>query len=231
MRVKHVRGTACVILPPTVVALALVLVLLPSGCGVARPAETSLGSGSVGVAVPSVTTMVAGTSEQSGGTGEAPGAGSAVTRADGPSNEGGVPESWVPSSPDVVAVFMSEGARVACPVYVPSRVPVGSVVVGGGGGGSMLGEGGALSVVRLATASGAIIEIAQGIAGDVGDLPGESCGAVAGRPAAVFSMLGGHLVQWSDPPWWYGVFSTGLPKEAVIELAAGMDRIAQTEAR
>lgn len=203
MCVDQVRGTVGVILRPATVALALVLVLSAPGCGAARPAQTSPGSGSVGVAVSSVTTI----------------------------NEGRVPEGWVPSSPDVVAIFMSETARVACPVYVPSRVPAGSVVVGGGEGGSLLGEGGALSVVRLATASGAMIEIAQGIAGDVGDLPGEPCAPVAGRPAVVYRMLGGYLVQWSDPPWWYGVFSAGLPKEAVIELAVGMERSDQTEPR
>ncbi|MHB9150538.1 MAG: hypothetical protein ACYC33_10765 [Thermoleophilia bacterium] len=226
MRVEHVRGTVGVILPPAVVALVLVLVLSATGCGDARPTQTSLGSGSVGVAVSSVTTMMAGTSETPGDAGEAPGAVSAVTRADGAFIEG-----WVPSSPDVVAVFMSEAARVACPVYVPSRLPAGAVVVAGAEGGSLLGEGGALSVVRLATVSGSMIEIAQGIAGDVGDLPGESCGAVAGRPATVYRMLGGYLVQWSNPPWWYGVFSAGLPKEAVIELAVSMERSDQMEPR
>lgn len=226
MRVEHVRGTVGVVLPSAVAALILVLALLAPGCGAVRPTQTSLGSGSVGGAVSRVTTTMAGVSETSGEAGEAPGAGSAVTPAGGAFSEG-----WVPSSPDVVAVFMSEAARVACPVYVPSRLPVGTVIVAGAEGGSLLGEGGALSALRLATASGSMIEIVQGIAGDVGDLPGESCGAVAGRPATAYRMLGGYLVQWSDSPWWYGVFSAELPKEAVIELAVGMDRSDRMEPR
>lgn len=225
MRVNHFRGTVDGAVPRAAVALALALALSALGCGSARPTPTSLRTGSVGVASSSVTTIPVGPSE-TGDVGQAPGAVSGVTPADGAFIEG-----WAPSSPDVEAVFMREAARVACPVYVPSRLPTGTVVVTGAEGGSLLGEGGALSLIRLATASGAIIEIAQGIAGDVGDLPGESSGDVAGRPATIYRMLGGYLVQWSDPPWWYGVFSAGLPEAAVIETAAGMERSDQIDPR
>lgn len=218
MRVNHVRSTVEGVVPRAAVGLVLVLVLSALGCGSARPTPTSLRMGSVGVASSSVTTIPVGPSE-TGDVGQAPGGVSVVTRADDT-----LIEEWEPSSPDVVAVFMSEAARVACPVYVPSRLPTGTVVVAGAEGGSLLGEGGALSAVRLETGSGAMIEIAQGIAGDVGDLPGKSSGAVDGRPATIYRMLGGYLVQWSDPPWWYGVFSAGLPEAAVIETAAGMER-------
>jgi hypothetical protein len=132
-------------------------------------------------------------------------------------------DDWGPPAADVVEVFAREAARVDLPVYAPSRLPSGSTVVVGGVKAAPLSKAGARSVIELTTELGSV-EIAQGIEGDVGDLPGEPCGDVAGRPALVYRVAGGHLVQWSDPPWLYGVFSDAMSKEAVISLARAMVR-------
>ncbi len=132
-------------------------------------------------------------------------------------------DDWVPPSAVVVEAFAGEAARVDLPVYVPSRLPSGSKVLVGGGKAAPLSEAGARSIVELTTDLGSV-EVAQGIEGDVGDLPGEPCGDVAGHPALVYRLAGGYLVQWSDPPWLYGVFSDAMSKEAVISLARAMVR-------
>ena len=140
------------------------------------------------------------------------------------SNPGGSPvDDWGPPSSAVIDVFAREAARVDLPIYLPSRLPMGSTVLVGGGKPTPLSEAGARSVVQLATELGSV-SVAQGIEGDVGDLPGEPCGDVAGLPALVYRLAQGYLVQWSDPPWLYGVFSDTMPEDTVISLALAMAR-------
>ena len=140
------------------------------------------------------------------------------------SNPGGSSvDDWGPPSAAVIDVFAHEAARVDLPLYLPSRLPSGSMVSAGGGTSTPLSEAGARSVVELTTDLGTVA-VAQGIEGDVGDMPGEPCGDVAGHPAFVYRLAQGYLVQWSDPPWLYGVFSDAMPKDTVISLALAMAR-------
>ena len=45
---------------------------------------------------------------------------------------------------------------------------------------------------------GGWVEILEGVRGDLGELPNEVAGDVAGHPARSYRLMGGYLVQWSD---------------------------------
>lgn len=87
--------------------------------------------------------------------------------------------------------------------------------------GDPLGEVGSELAVHVSVGEGTV-HVWEGIAADVGDAPGESCGAVAGRPATIHEVLGGVLVQWSDQGWWYGIFSLDVPRSTLVEVARAM---------
>jgi hypothetical protein len=58
--------------------------------------------------------------------------------------------------------------------------------------------------------------------GDLGDAAGSDAGTVAGQPAALFSVNGGKLVQWSRNGCWYGVFGRDVLLDDLLAVAAGM---------
>lgn len=67
--------------------------------------------------------------------------------------------------------------------------------------------------------------IVENFRGDVGDAQGVSAGEVEGRPASLFELPGGTLVQWSDAGAWYGVYGRGVTAEEVIETAQALHLI------
>jgi hypothetical protein len=69
---------------------------------------------------------------------------------------------------------------------------------------------------------GGWLAIIQNFRGDLGDVSGSPVGAVAGSPATVYQINGGHLVQWARDGLWYGVFGRGMSRDATIALALGM---------
>ena len=66
------------------------------------------------------------------------------------------------------------------------------------------------------------VEILEGVRGDLGELPYEPAGEVAGHPARSYRLLGGCLVQWSDNGRWYAVYGKGVRVEDVTRIAQGM---------
>lgn len=58
--------------------------------------------------------------------------------------------------------------------------------------------------------------------GDLGDVSGEYVGTVEDRPAALFVLNGGLLVQWSNNGCWYGVFGRGVSRDVILAAALGM---------
>lgn len=79
------------------------------------------------------------------------------------------------------------------------------------------------SVVSLAVEESRL-DVLQIVQGDLGDVQGVPCGSVDGRPAKVFEVSGGHLVQWEDEGEWYAVFGLDMPSESVIRVALSMKR-------
>jgi hypothetical protein len=67
--------------------------------------------------------------------------------------------------------------------------------------------------------------IVENFRGDVGDAQGVAVGEVEGRPASLFELPGGTLVQWSDAGAWYGVFGRGVTVEDLIETAHALHLI------
>jgi hypothetical protein len=67
--------------------------------------------------------------------------------------------------------------------------------------------------------------IVENFRGDVGDAQGVAVGEVEGRPASLFELPGGTLIQWSDKGAWYGVFGRGVTVEDVIETAHALHLI------
>ena len=110
--------------------------------------------------------------------------------------QGALPDDWVAPSDEVLAAFTSASGLVDCPVYAPTRLPPGSRLADTAAAQQSLGDADAQLVLRLQTSLG-LIEVAQGIAGDVGDLPAEPSGAVEGHPAVMYRLLGGRLIQLS----------------------------------
>jgi hypothetical protein len=66
------------------------------------------------------------------------------------------------------------------------------------------------------------LAVLENFRGDLGDVSGSPVGTVAGNPATVFDINGGHLVQWSLDGLWYGVFGRGVSRDAMIAVALGM---------
>ncbi|MHB8868265.1 MAG: hypothetical protein ACYC6T_06515 [Thermoleophilia bacterium] len=128
---------------------------------------------------------------------------------------------WEPPSADVLAAFTERSAEMACPLYVPALLPSGTLLGPRGVDLPLGNDVGAELVVDLVV-DGGVVQVGEGIAADIGDVPGEPCGEVAGRPATAYRMLGGVLVQWSAEGWWYGVFSRDVPRETVIGVALSM---------
>jgi hypothetical protein len=71
--------------------------------------------------------------------------------------------------------------------------------------------------------------IIENFRGDLGDVRGVSVGEVEGRPADMYQLSGGVLVQWSDREAWYGVFGRGVEPEVVLAVARGLRIIPSTD--
>jgi hypothetical protein len=69
------------------------------------------------------------------------------------------------------------------------------------------------------------LAVLENFRGDLGDVTGESVGFVAGRPANLYQVNGGWLVQWSLDGRWYGVFGRGVPRDVVTSTALSMMRV------
>jgi hypothetical protein len=63
------------------------------------------------------------------------------------------------------------------------------------------------------------VVLVQNFRGDLGDVQGKFVGEVGDREANLYSVAGGHLVQWSDGGRWYGVFGRGLSDAELVRLA------------
>ncbi len=72
--------------------------------------------------------------------------------------------------------------------------------------------------VLLETSDGWLV-ILENFRGDLGDVTGSAVGTVAGRPAVLYELGGGVLVQWSDRGAWYGVFGRGVGADEVVRTA------------
>jgi hypothetical protein len=66
------------------------------------------------------------------------------------------------------------------------------------------------------------LDVLANFRGDLGDVNGESVGSVAGRPANLYQVNGGWLVQWSHEGRWYGLFGRGVPRDVVTSTALSM---------
>jgi len=64
--------------------------------------------------------------------------------------------------------------------------------------------------------------ILENLRGDLGDVTGSAVGTVAGRPATLYELNDGVLVQWSDQGAWYGVFGRGVSAEEVVRTALSL---------
>jgi hypothetical protein len=64
--------------------------------------------------------------------------------------------------------------------------------------------------------------ILENFRGDLGDVSGSTVGDMAGRPARLYEVNGGVLVQWSDQGAWYGVFGRGLAAADVVQVALAL---------
>lgn len=74
----------------------------------------------------------------------------------------------------------------------------------------------------LLKVAGGWVEILEGVRGDLGELPNEPAGDVAGHSARSYRLMGGYLVQWSDDGRWYAVYGRGVGLEDVKRVAQGM---------
>lgn len=72
---------------------------------------------------------------------------------------------------------------------------------------------------------GGWLVLLQNFRGDPGDVQGEQVGKVGGRPAVLYSVNEGTLVQWSDGGRWYGVFARGVPPDDVVRVALQMHSV------
>ncbi len=135
---------------------------------------------------------------------------------------------WEAPTPEVLAAFREGSVDLSCPLYVPALLPAGTRLATEGVG-SIVGEDVGAELAVVLTVNGGSIQVWEGVAADVGDAPGTPCGAVDGRPAVAYPMLGGVLVQWSDQGWWYGVFSRDVPRDAVVAVATSMVAAADAE--
>ncbi len=70
--------------------------------------------------------------------------------------------------------------------------------------------------------------IIENFRGDLGDVQGSPVGKVAGRPATLYEMAEGSLVQWSDQGAWYGVFGRGIDAADVVGTALSLTVIASS---
>ena len=130
---------------------------------------------------------------------------------------------WAAPAPAVLAAFDEAAVTLGRSVYVPAELPEGTQLAPEGQAPMVLEAVSVESVVSLAVGQGRL-DVLQGVQGDLGDVQGIPCGSVAGRPAKVFEVSGGHLVQWEDEGEWYAVFGLDMPSESVIRVALSMKR-------
>ena len=67
--------------------------------------------------------------------------------------------------------------------------------------------------------------ILENFRGDLGEVTGSAVGTVAGRPATLYEVADGVLVQWSDQGAWYGVFGRGIGAEEVVRTALSVTTV------
>jgi hypothetical protein len=66
------------------------------------------------------------------------------------------------------------------------------------------------------------LDVIANFRGDLGDVSGEMVGSVAGRPAYLYELGGGWLVQWGYEGRWYGLFGRGVTRDVVTSTALNM---------
>ncbi len=130
---------------------------------------------------------------------------------------------WAAPSPSILAAFERAAVTVGSPVYVPGELPVGMRLLSGGESALPLESMSAESVVSLALEEGRL-DVLQGVQGDLGDVQGVACGTIEGRPAKMFDLLGGHLVQWERDGSWCAVYGLDIPTETLLRVALSMER-------
>jgi len=89
----------------------------------------------------------------------------------------------------------------------------------------VLGAGSESEIQVVYEVDGGWLAILENFQGDLGDVTGTPVGEVAGEPATLYEVSGGQLVQWSQDGRWYGVFGRGIPAQAVIDTALGMQQL------
>lgn len=164
------------------------------------------------------------------------------TATAGPSTStSAAPGEWEAPGADVAAAFvgLAEGVE-GLTIYSPREMPAGTVLaaswwpVSGGHAPDpvaapgrpnprVVGEGAEAEVRVLLQVDGGWVEVLEGVHGDLGELPSEAVGEVAGHAARSYRLMGGHLVQWSDAGRWYAVFGLDLASGVVERIAAGME--------
>ena len=94
----------------------------------------------------------------------------------------------------------------------------------------VVGSGGDSEVQVIFQSGDGWLAILENFRGDLGDVTGTPVGWVAGNEAAVYTVDGGELVQWSKDGRWYGVFGRGIARDQIVEVALGMQPVS-AEAR
>lgn len=153
------------------------------------------------------------------------------------SEEGALP---IPDPADTVQLFADLAAEVApLAIYAPTALPEGAMLAdswapvidstdpGSYDGPSrrnpyVVGSGSeAEAQVVYRVGEGWLVFI-ENFRGDLGDVTGEGVGSVDDKPATLFSVNGGELVQWSYNACWYGVFGRGVSRAVILAAALGM---------
>ena len=166
-----------------------------------------------------------------------PPAGTSSTSASIVSRQGG---EWGPPAPEISGAFAEVSTQVGeMTFYVPGTLLVGSELHhcwwpassgqeydaqadSGEPNPHVSGVDASAEVRVLLKVAGGWVEILEGVHGDLGELPNEAAGEVAGHPARSYRLLGGHLVQWSDNGRWYAVYGRGVSADDVERVAQGM---------
>lgn len=131
--------------------------------------------------------------------------------------------SWGAPSAEILTVFdQAKQALGGRAVFVPTQLPLSaeaaSAVVS-----NVEATIPAVSRVIVETAEGYLL-FAQGLQGDIGDLPHQAVGRVGDCVAAEYQVMGGTLVQWSCDGVWYAVFGEGVAESTVVKVALAMKK-------
>jgi hypothetical protein len=228
--VRRVVWSAC-----ACAAMGLVLLLL-QGCG---PGGQRVEVPSAGVGLEQSVSGDASPTGMVSVTGAAPASGTSPSSAGGPS----VAEQdgqWAPPTEDILEAFAAVREQAGeMTLYVPATLPAGATLHrcwwpassgqeydgqadSGEPNPHVTGAETTIEVRVLLKVAGGWVEILEGVRGDLGELPSEDIGDVAGHAARSYRLLGGYLVQWSDSGRWYAVYGRGVSADAVGRVAQGM---------